>query len=114
MLEYTLEHALHEEGFSHVCGVDEAGRGPLAGPVFAAAVILPHGLVIDGLNDSKKISEKAVDEIKSGYIAPSPSGVSKPCEFCDYSAICLRKSCGIEYRKAKKVNLSSFREDNNE
>ena len=43
-----------------LCGIDEAGRGPLAGPVFAAAVILPKGCVIDGLNDSKKLSEKYV------------------------------------------------------
>ena len=41
-----------------ICGIDEAGRGPLAGDVYAAAVVLPEGLVIDGLNDSKKLSEK--------------------------------------------------------
>lgn len=58
MLEYTLEKGLTEKGFSHICGVDEAGRGPLCGPVVAAAVILPCGLEIDGLNDSKKLSEK--------------------------------------------------------
>ncbi|MBO4331062.1 MAG: ribonuclease HII [Oscillospiraceae bacterium] len=46
------------DSFVSVCGVDEAGRGPLAGPVFAAAVILPPGTVIEGLNDSKKLSEK--------------------------------------------------------
>ena len=46
------------EGYKVVCGIDEAGRGPLAGPVYAAAVILPAGCVIDGLNDSKKLSEK--------------------------------------------------------
>ena len=56
MLEYERE--AYEAGYEFVCGVDEAGRGPLAGPVFAAAVILPRGLVIDGLNDSKKLSEK--------------------------------------------------------
>ena len=44
--------------FTWVCGVDEAGRGPLAGPVFAAAVILPKDFAIEGLNDSKKLSEK--------------------------------------------------------
>lgn len=58
MLEYTLEEKLWAEGCSNVCGVDEAGRGPLCGPVVAAAVILPQGLYIEGLNDSKKISEK--------------------------------------------------------
>lgn len=46
------------KGNKSVCGVDEAGRGPLAGPVCAAAVILPEGVIIDGVNDSKKLSEK--------------------------------------------------------
>lgn len=46
------------EGYNLICGVDEAGRGPLAGPVCAAAVILPEGCVIEGLNDSKKLTEK--------------------------------------------------------
>ncbi len=50
------EQSAIEEGFTSVCGVDEAGRGPLAGPVFAAAVIMPQGLVIEGVNDSKKLS----------------------------------------------------------
>ncbi len=58
MLSYTLEKELIEKGYSIVCGVDEAGRGPLCGPVVAAAVVLPAGLVIDGLNDSKKLTEK--------------------------------------------------------
>ena len=55
---YAYEKRAGEQGFSAVCGIDEAGRGPLAGPVCAAAVLLPEGLVIDGLNDSKKLSEK--------------------------------------------------------
>ena len=55
---WTLENEIYAEGFSLVCGVDEAGRGPLAGPVCAAAVILPRGLEIEGLDDSKKLSEK--------------------------------------------------------
>ena len=46
------------KGYKSVCGIDEAGRGPLAGPVCAAAVILPEGVIIDGVNDSKKLSEK--------------------------------------------------------
>ena len=58
MLEYTLEKSLTDEGYEHVCGVDEAGRGPLCGPVVAAACILPQGLYIEGLNDSKKLSPK--------------------------------------------------------
>ncbi len=55
---YDMENRLRAEGLPLVCGVDEAGRGPLAGPVCAAACILPEGLEIAGLNDSKKLSEK--------------------------------------------------------
>lgn len=54
--EYEQKH--YDEGYKAICGVDEAGRGPLCGPVVAAAVILPLGLEIEGLNDSKKLSEK--------------------------------------------------------
>lgn len=57
MPDFELEKAARAEGFKWVCGVDEAGRGPLAGPVCAAAVILPDDCDIDGLNDSKKLSE---------------------------------------------------------
>lgn len=57
-LTYSFEENAAARGFAAVCGIDEAGRGPLAGPVYAAAVILPAGLAIEGLNDSKKISEK--------------------------------------------------------
>lgn len=53
-----FEKIAKEKGYSAVCGVDEAGRGPLAGPVCAAAVILPEGMIIEGVNDSKKLSEK--------------------------------------------------------
>ena len=58
MLEYTWESKLAVQGYQAVCGVDEAGRGPLCGPVVAAAVILPQGLYLEGLNDSKKLTEK--------------------------------------------------------
>ncbi len=58
MLDYTLELEAEQNGYSVVCGVDEAGRGPLCGPVVAAAVILPKGLYLEGLNDSKKLTEK--------------------------------------------------------
>ncbi len=63
MLLYDIEESLANKGFNFICGVDEAGRGPLAGDVYAAAVILPQGLVIDGLNDSKKLSEKRREEL---------------------------------------------------
>ena len=55
---YDFELIAYDNGFSAVCGVDEAGRGPLAGDVYAAAVILPRGVEIKGVNDSKKLSEK--------------------------------------------------------
>ena len=58
MPSYEYENKYLAEGFTAIAGTDEAGRGPLAGPVCAAAVILPNGLEIEGLNDSKKISEK--------------------------------------------------------
>ncbi len=57
-MDYFYEEQALSKGFKSICGIDEAGRGPLAGPVYAAAVILPVGLEIDGLNDSKKLSEK--------------------------------------------------------
>jgi len=60
---WELENEIYSEGYSLICGVDEAGRGPLAGPVCAAAVILPKGIVIESLNDSKKLSEKKRDEL---------------------------------------------------
>lgn len=55
---FEFEKEALAKGYKSVCGVDEAGRGPLAGPVCAAAVILPEGVIIDGVNDSKKLSEK--------------------------------------------------------
>ena len=60
---WELENSIYDEGFDLICGVDEAGRGPLAGPVCAAAVILPRGFEIEGLNDSKKLTEKKRDEL---------------------------------------------------
>lgn len=55
---WEIENEIYESGVTPVCGVDEAGRGPLAGPVCAAAVMLPRGIEIPGLNDSKKLTEK--------------------------------------------------------
>lgn len=62
-MDYSFEIAAMNKGFKTVCGVDEAGRGPLAGPVYAAAVILPVETEIAGLNDSKKLSEKKREEL---------------------------------------------------
>ena len=60
---WEIEKEQQNEGRSPVCGVDEAGRGPLAGPVFAAAVILPFGLMIPEINDSKKLTEKKREKL---------------------------------------------------
>ena len=80
MLDYSLESELYEQGYTQVCGVDEAGRGPLCGPVVAAACILPCGLVLPGLNDSKKLSEKKrdllFDQIRENAIAYSIASAS--------------------------------------
>ena len=62
-LTWEIENEYFAKGYSVICGTDEAGRGPLCGPVTAAACILPEGLIIEGLNDSKKISEKKRDEL---------------------------------------------------
>ena len=73
MLEYGFEQQFLSENIRLVCGVDEAGRGPLAGPVFAAACILPEGFVLEGLDDSKKLTEKKrealFDKITKGAVA---------------------------------------------
>ena len=60
---WELENEIYDSGVSIICGVDEAGRGPLAGPVCAAAVILPRNIDIAGLNDSKKLSEKSREKL---------------------------------------------------
>ncbi len=68
MLDFSYESEAHEKGYKIVCGVDEAGRGPLAGPVFAAAVILPENYSHEILNDSKKLSEKKRDIVYDDII----------------------------------------------
>ena len=70
---WTLENELRTPDADPLCGVDEAGRGPLAGPVCAAAVILPPGLEIPGLNDSKKLSEKKREALYDSIIAQARS-----------------------------------------
>lgn len=70
---WELENRLYDQGYQAVCGVDEAGAGPLAGPVYAAAVILPRGLTLPYLNDSKKVAphrrEILFDQIREQAIA---------------------------------------------
>ena len=78
---FLYENEAHKKGYKIVCGVDEAGRGPLAGPVFTAAVILPDDIVIEGLNDSKKLTEKKrenlYEEIKKYAIAYNVASASE-------------------------------------
>ncbi len=62
-MDYSYEQNALNKGYKVICGIDEAGRGPLAGPVYAAAVILPLGLEIEGLNDSKKLTEKKREQL---------------------------------------------------
>jgi len=63
MPTFEYENKIYEKGYSAVCGCDEAGRGPLCGPVVAAAVILPKDTVIEGLDDSKKLTEKKREKL---------------------------------------------------
>ena len=63
MTQWQYEQEALAAGYPHICGCDEAGAGPLAGPVYAAAVILPFGVEIDGLNDSKKLTEKKREDL---------------------------------------------------
>ena len=120
MPHYHLEQELSEQGYRYVCGVDEAGRGPLSGPVVAAACILPIGLEIPMLNDSKKLTprrrELLFDEIREKAIAysiaeASPEeidtqnilnatmlamrraieGLSVPCDFALIDGNCARE-----------------------
>lgn len=78
-MDFEFERAAKEKGYNLVCGIDEAGRGPLCGPVCAAAVILPDDCEIEGINDSKKLSEKKrealFDVITSKALAYSVSMV---------------------------------------
>lgn len=81
---WEIEQSYFEQGFKIVCGVDEAGRGPLAGPVCAAAVILPPNAVIPGLNDSKKLSDKRRREL---YPVIMEKAVAYGIGFADHKEI---------------------------
>ena len=75
---WKLENELYDAGVALLCGVDEAGRGPLAGPVYAAAVILPRNLELPGLDDSKKLTERRREELFARICAEAISyGVAR-------------------------------------
>lgn len=102
ILLYDIEEALNNEGYELVCGVDEAGRGPLAGDVYAAAVILPKGLLIEGLDDSKKLTEKKrealFDVITENAISYAVASVSpeKIDEINILNAVMLAMNTAVE------------------
>lgn len=75
MPDFALEYSVYELGRTYVCGVDEAGRGPLAGPVVVAAVVLDRAAIPDGLNDSKKLSAKRRETIFEAICASAHVGV---------------------------------------
>ena len=77
---YEFEKQKTAEGCGLICGVDEAGRGPLAGPVFAAAVVLPLDYEIEGINDSKKLSEKKREQLFDEIIEHAVAYSIKSCD----------------------------------
>lgn len=81
---YDFEHEKAKLGYKLICGVDEAGRGPLAGPVFAAAVILPADYEIEGVNDSKRLSEKKREKLFDEIIEHA---VAYSIQSCDNETI---------------------------
>ena len=81
---WQIEETFFSQGFDLICGVDEAGRGPLAGPVCAAAVILPKGIDIPGLNDSKKLSDKKRREL---YPIITDKAIAYGIAFADHQEI---------------------------
>ena len=91
-----IEESLYDEGYKYICGVDEAGRGPLCGPVVAAAVILPKHACIEGVNDSKKISEKKreklYDDIMQRAIGISDVDVIEKVNILNATKIAMKKA----------------------
>ncbi len=79
-----IENALYVQGIEYIAGIDEAGRGPLAGPVCAAAVILPRDAVIEGINDSKKLSEKKREKLFDEIIK---TAIAYSVQFADAKVI---------------------------
>ena len=85
LTEYKkTENELHQKGFEYICGIDEAGRGPLAGPVVVAGVIMPKDSMIEGVNDSKKVSEKKRELLYDKIIEEA---ISYSVSIIDYDVI---------------------------
>ena len=89
MPDFSFENEWKEKGFLAVCGVDEAGRGPLAGNVVAAAVIMPEGLIIEGLDDSKKLTEKKREKLYDIILEKAICSIAwaTPAEIDEYNIL---------------------------
>ena len=89
MPDFSYENECKEKGFLSVCGVDEAGRGPLAGNVVAAAVIMPEGLIIEGLDDSKKLTEKKREKLYDIILEKAICSIAwaTPAEIDEYNIL---------------------------
>lgn len=97
---WAEENKIYEKGFRAVCGADEAGRGPLAGDVFAAAVVLPRGIEIEGLNDSKKLSEKKREELFDIICEKALSFAVARASVAEIEEINIRNAAFLAMRRA--------------
>ena len=103
MPTFEFEEKHYGEGYTYVCGCDEAGRGPLCGPVVAAAVILPRGCIIEGLDDSKKLTEKKREKLYDVIIEKALAyGIAEasPSEIDEYNIL---NASMLAMRRAKDM-----------
>ncbi|MBN1212650.1 MAG: ribonuclease HII [candidate division Zixibacteria bacterium] len=101
MLDFSdIEKALFDKGYKNICGVDEVGRGPLAGPVVAAAVIIPAGLIIEGLDDSKKLTPLRRERIFEEIISLGLNCSIGIIDHCDIDKLNILKASLMAMRKA--------------
>lgn len=101
-----IDRDIYEQGFNYVCGIDEAGRGPLAGPVVVASVIMPKDSMIEGINDSKKISEKKREKLYELIINQAISynvGIADQKEIDKVNILNATKACVTESIKGLDI-----------
>ncbi len=97
---WTEENKLYDRGFTAVCGADEAGRGPLAGDVFAAAVVLPRNIEIKYLNDSKKLSPKKREELFDIICEKASAYAIATASVAEIETINIRNAAFLAMRRA--------------